>query len=586
MEYIISLCGAFVLLILTLLIMRKKKNRLPWLLGGVAAMLLCLILPFSLDGSFPNIIKGIILSFLQVLQVFSLGMNFQLDLKSFGTLPSGFSWTYILLLAVLYLSAPTLTLGIVLSLFKNVSAQFRWCFSDKRNVVVMSCINERTVILADSMEGKFLCIFCDGESGAQRFAVPHTLQAIVLNEPVSELKTGIFRRSGALTVILGKDDEQENLADALTVIDRMKQESRSRTDPILYVFSTRPEAELVLDGTTNLRERVPGGKIHIRRIDEARALIYDLLSVPESRETGDGKPWSIFDTATEENGKKEIRVLIVGCGHFGREMMKALPWCCVHEEYHLTVNVIEKERIRKQLELQYPGLMFPESLPDRDEIAYKIQVRDETDLFSVDFESPEGRALYGNTGLVAVCLGDDALNLKAAIYLREVFSRMEPGAGPYIMTDVSELGDNIEMRFCGSKKAECDYRLHAIGRKRIYSVKCLMAPEIERFALALHKVWDPSDDNFYAYDYNYRSSMAEALFWLNRKRLGMDVSPSAENMALEHRRWNAYMRSEGFRTAEKKNLLARQHPLIGGAAQEADEIPMKLLEEMHDELST
>ena len=67
---------------------------------------------------------------------------------------------------------------------------------------------------------------------------------------------------------------------------------------------------------------------------------------------------------------------------------------------------------------------------------------------------------------------------------------------------------------------------------------------------------------FYSYDYNFRSSLSRIIH--ERKCLELGIkSPS-----LEHRRWNAYMRSEGYRysgsadTSSRNDLGKLHHNLV------------------------
>lgn len=72
-------------------------------------------------------------------------------------------------------------------------------------------------------------------------------------------------------------------------------------------------------------------------------------------------------------------------------------------------------------------------------------------------------------------------------------------------------------------------------------------------------------------EYNYRSSIAKAIHKRLRRNLGfkpeitgkawedMTLEEKIEIGKIEHIRWNAYMRSEGYRYAPKRNNLARLH---------------------------
>ena len=75
------------------------------------------------------------------------------------------------------------------------------------------------------------------------------------------------------------------------------------------------------------------------------------------------------------------------------------------------------------------------------------------------------------------------------------------------------------------------------------------------------------EDEFWTYEYNYRSSMASAIHMKARiacKISGADkketeLSQQERNTieVLEHRRWNAYMRSEGYVFSGSKDKSSR-----------------------------
>ena len=79
--------------------------------------------------------------------------------------------------------------------------------------------------------------------------------------------------------------------------------------------------------------------------------------------------------------------------------------------------------------------------------------------------------------------------------------------------------------------------------------------------------YNADEQDFYAYEYNYRSSIASALH--NRARTALQIHgahlPASERtkeqeqalMVLEHCRWNAYMRSIGYVYSGSKDSASR-----------------------------
>ena len=95
-----------------------------------------------------------------------------------------------------------------------------------------------------------------------------------------------------------------------------------------------------------------------------------------------------------------------------------------------------------------------------------------------------------------------------------------------------------------------------------------MASELEQVALNRHLKWG-SEDEFWSSEYNYNSSVASAIHRKLKSYCGIPQidSPPQEReepyktnlRVLEHRRWNAYMRSEGDVYGEKKDHLMKTH---------------------------
>lgn len=102
---------------------------------------------------------------------------------------------------------------------------------------------------------------------------------------------------------------------------------------------------------------------------------------------------------------------------------------------------------------------------------------------------------------------------------------------------------------------------------------CLFAARTV-LALARHLKWGEAS-SFWSYEFNYHSSIATAIHMKMRIHCGIpgadkpgsELTPEERRIIerLEHRRWNAYMRADGYiysgsRTRESRNDLAKMHP--------------------------
>jgi hypothetical protein len=106
-----------------------------------------------------------------------------------------------------------------------------------------------------------------------------------------------------------------------------------------------------------------------------------------------------------------------------------------------------------------------------------------------------------------------------------------------------------------------------------YTEDVIIDSELEEDALKRHLKWG-REEEFWTYEYNYRSSVASAIHLKARIKCGIpgadkkeeDLSEEERGIfeALEHRRWNAYMRAEGYvfsgsTDKSSRNDLAKMH---------------------------
>ena len=106
-----------------------------------------------------------------------------------------------------------------------------------------------------------------------------------------------------------------------------------------------------------------------------------------------------------------------------------------------------------------------------------------------------------------------------------------------------------------------------------YTEDVIIDSDLEEDALNRHLKWG-KEDEFWTYEYNYRSSMASAIHMKARIQCGIPGADKREDElteeernvieVLEHRRWNAYMRAEGYvfsgsKDKSSRNDLAKMH---------------------------
>ena len=247
--------------------------------------------------------------------------------------------------------------------------------------------------------------------------------------------------------------------------------------------------------------------------------------------------------------------------------------------YTLHVNVIdEREDVAKIVEHIAPELMAKNGKKEVGEPYYKIKF-----YGGVDVASPEYRRALKKIGEVTTAyltLGEDRLNMETAIATSMEYQRLNINGGwrvPKLYTVVYSTVKSQTVMDNGGLKSIDDktYPIQLIGdRTERYSLDTIELPILEDEARACHLQWSNTEEakaeanqKFEKYEYYRRASTGEAVHKHLRRLCGVVESKGYREdqiMALEHKRWNAYMRSEGFVVAPKdkgkyKDFIAKAH---------------------------
>lgn len=368
---------------------------------------------------------------------------------------------YGLYATVLYLVAPLMTAGFVLSLFKGITAYLKYQFLSKADeVYLISELNERSIELAkDILNGKRIATAsesCGEKKGKKRFRKQRIIivfaEVFAKNEEKSfelisqakNLGAYCFKRDVAdlglkrcgihnetiQKVYFISEDEDENVEQALIMIEACRKKEKFNTaNTSFYIFATTPESEVLLDFVDN-------GNMKIRRVNENKD-----LAIATLRES------NIFSRAIEckhghdkifldKDGKEEktifdrenlklLRVLIVGLGNYGTELLKTLCWSSQMFNYVLEVYVFDKNgeaegkmsRVAPDL-LSYSGEGDGLTRP-----YYKIKFAGDADVTTGEFYQKLAAEIPGAVTTVFVMLGEDELNIQTAMGLRSYFGQ-------------------------------------------------------------------------------------------------------------------------------------------------------------------
>lgn len=522
---------------------------------------------FSAQGGFLAVLKAVLLTLNNTMRLFILDMDFDtiisiITKENVGEILSNI---YTIYSALLYVIAPVLTAGFVLSFFKSAASSVRYFLQFKADIYIMSSLNERSIALAEDIllnnpnNEKRLVLFSDvfekeEEENFELVEQAKRLGAICFRKDIAEINLKPFWKGIKRKFYFVGDDEDENVKKALLLISHCRNEDKYNTnDTQFYVLSSNVESEVMLNSADN-------GSMKVRRVCQSRNLAISAI-----------RKYSIFDTKIEKGGKKIIGIVIVGLGGYGVELLKSICWCGQMKGYKLQIHVFDQEDdLETKIRSFAPELMDYNHKDIHGEPFYDIELHEKTNIKESNFL--EELSKINDISTVYVTLGEDELNIETAMRIRMQLKRdNNRGVQPHILSVVYSAIKNETYKQNGGLKSikNINYDIEFIGSmNERYTLSFIEQEDLEKDALKYHLIWSETAEEiekakamYQKYEYNRKSSMARALHASYRKKLGVDegVSRYERNM-LEHQRWNAFMRAEGYVYAPTKDDIAKTHP--------------------------
>ena len=568
--FIISLLSILVLLIAwaflrnTDFARKIKFNLFTALSAGAFLASACIYFP-AVKATVPSGIPGTIYSFLvsayNSAKILAFGGSLSPITSKIAECPENLALAYQIWVAALFLFAPVFTAGFVMSFFKGLSAKAGYRMAYFKDVYVFSSLNTRSISLARDIKKNhpdcalvFANAFEGGKnSPGENINEAKKLGAICFKKDISSIKLEKHSAKKLICIFAIAENENENLEYSLKLIAKLKDREHTH----IYIFSSNTESELLL-------AHVDRGHIKVRRINEVLSLINRNLYK---------KGNVIFEGAQDMgDGTKHISAVIVGMGRHGTEMVKALSWYTQMIGYRAEINAFDKDPLAcERFTMLAPELMSKKynGVLVKGEAQYTISVHAGIDMDSITFS--EEIEKIKNATYVMVALGSDEANIKTAVRLRMYFERLN--IHPTIVAIVYDSKKRKALENAENYKGQ-KYDIEFIGDyESSYTEEVIMYSTLENEALERHLAWG-TEEEFWAYEYNYRSSIALAIHRKIRKELGIpgadkeekDLTQSELDIIgpLEHRRWNAYMRSEGYvfsgsKDKSSRNDLAKMH---------------------------
>ena len=565
--FLLATAACFVFLLASKYKHARLLTPLYTLFAGCFVSVFVLMLPvIDLSGmaaSMGPALRGVarvVLALHNTLQVFTIDVGAQEILETIQrALPD--ASLYFLTMSVLVIVCPLLTLSFILSLVKNISAYLRLCFSYGRDWYVFSELNDRSIALAEDIKKnhkKAAIVFADVFSKEEEVSYELIERAKECGAICfkRDIVTIVFRphsKKAQMILFTIGEDETENIDQALKLIENYKEQSNVR----LFVFSTRVDGEILLT-------KADKGSMKVRRVNEVRSLVDRLLYE-------DG--FSLFEHAVPlPDGTKKISAVIVGLGQHGTQMLKALTWYCQMDGYRVEIDAYDKdEKAEDRFAAQAPELMSPDYngvfVPE--EAEYTIRIHSGIDVTTKTFA--DAITARRDATYVFISLGSDEANIRTAVDMRMLFERVK--AKPVIHTVVCNSDSKRALTGITNYRGQ-PYDIGFLGDTAdSYSEAVILNSELEADALRRHLKWG-KEEEFWQYEYNYNSSAASSIHAKARVACGIPGAAKKEEdltkeektaiQKLEHRRWNAYMRAEGYVYSgspdkSSRNDLAKMH---------------------------
>lgn len=480
-------------------------------------------------GDSYRFIRPLLIAVHNTLRIFILDGDFDVIVQSVADQSVAVRVGFSAYAAFLYVIAPILTFGNVLSLFQNVGDVIRYKWHKNEKHFIFSQLNPKSIALAESIfetQEKAVLVFTDvyaqdEEQFGELLPQARRMHAICLKTKITQLD--FFSKKGNVEIFLIDDNEAENVSQAVKITTELN-EKDAKYNVKIFVFSTERSAPYILDSLKyeKLLDHAHANNytdacFKLRRIDEKQQLIRN--TIPKMK---------LFDLADRHD--KTLSVMIVGFGSYGMEFFKTLVWYCQFEGYRLQINIFDKQArdIAKLIERDCPELLEKNCSPVYGDAQYDIRTFSDIDALTSDIdalllyngtdtEKERIAERLGATDLAIVSLGDDDSNIEVSVHLRSLFDRVNhvcaKGKFPWEDEPVdiySVVYDDEKAEILCRKNADQEdasglvnhkgvpYHIHFIGAlSSQFDYRNIYNPSIEEKALAHHTGWVEIEKRIY-----------------------------------------------------------------------------------------
>lgn len=557
---------------------KKRYNTQAWISTVTFAVLLSvfvMILPTEWENSEGSPI-GWFYDIISALQHSLKSLSGRQSLKQLNTLEDKgvFTYIYVLVNYIIYFITPILGTGLIISFVGDSLAKIRYMLPLFGKIVIFSELNESSFLVAKGLrENDKSCkvVFCNTKNADVKLVEKsRSIHAINLYKKCEEvrLKAGHDR----FEFYLVSEKEEKNTRTARALIEKYAYISDKEIFIKAFIKSG-PEVEVLesiayeMYNPDNIKKSFVKQNISLSFFDKTELFCNNLVYEHPLYEFTDKK-------------NKNISVMIVGCGETGMCMLKTVLWSGQLYGYKLSVRVYDKNADRCRA-------VFEKKCPELD-MAHGYNVS----FYSIDAQTSDFERLITENGqaqdatVAYVFTGDDDFNINTAVYLHGIF-RKNRGFRLTLPIFTWINGSEKFASFSAQEKGYLSDRniILAGNIESIYSEKLLFHSELEKLAFGVHLCYNGALDkgrddekykiahqSFINNSYNRRSSTAVAIHFAAKKFIsdmwlrenGAQYADEEERSTAvewilaenEHDRWNAFMRSEGYRSADIETVKA------------------------------
>lgn len=543
--------------------LRMGKSFVYMLVASYVIYLPILDVSYSLIG----ILVG---DLMNVMQIISLDASYldNYELIQENIYPDFIFQMYLLFLGVIHFLVPLMAATTAYTFFAHCMSVLKLKMINVRGkkIYIFSRLDENAMkIVVDILKHekkKATFIFADSRAvKGEHDEVLDKTNYTILNERVSRVSIHV-RNADKVTYFLASGSDDENINDALELIEKHNKESKTIQKKIyITLFSENPEAETMIDSANK-------GILNVRIVNKAQTSCYKLLN-----------EYPLYQSIR----KNMIHVLLVGFDSLGKEALKTVLWMGQLEGVRLKVSIIDENIQEKRAAFEF---QCPEMTPKEYEICYL-----EAGISDASF--PEALCKCGDVSYIIVSGREDESNISTSIYLRRYYLKTDPEFQnwPFIavhLNSESKYQTVKELKTPETKpERKAGYGLTPFGEQQsVYTYEELVNSPLEQLSKNVHMAYEEifsggeledvesALERFQTFEVNKHSNLANALHIRYKLHLmGLDFIDRADMEEVdfseylseqnigklaraEHDRWMAFLRSEGWTTAAMEQVNA------------------------------